>query len=490
MLKNAQADRTAPAAVQQPDLCILGGGPAGIQLATDAAACGKRVVLIEKHRLGGVSATTGTVPARTLSATAEVAATFRGAAPYGIGAFEPAVDWARVAARTREAIAAHAHDVAPERFAGLGIRIIDAVGRFVDPTTIAAGEHRIAARHTVVATGSSILVPAIEGLAQVPYLTTDSIFAVDRPIDHLIVVGAGAVGTELAQAYRRLGARVTLLDQGIVLGRFDVELTGAVKARLEAEGVVIHESARIENVSSAAGRIRVTALVATGPAANTTLRIDGSHLLIACGRKPNINDIGLDLARVTTTADGVKVDSRLRTTNPAVFAIGDVTGHPYSVQRAESQARLLTSSLLLGHAASTDERVVPMAVYTDPEIAVVGLSEAEARRGHGRVEVHRTTMRDNVRAMAGRAATGHLKVITDSAGRILGCGIVGRSAAELIEVWSLAISRGLSLPDMARAIAPHPTLAESSRRVALLRPAEMARMAGSGLWRRIRARLG
>lgn len=466
------------------DLCIIGAGPAGIALAANAAACGQSVVLVEKHRMGGTSLNYGTVPSMALAAAGETAAAFRGSGAHGIKPLEPTVEWAHVGARIRDAVAGMAPNFSAERLGGLGVRVIHAAGRFADQKTLMAGEHRVEARRYVVATGSSPLLPNIRGVKDVAVFTTDTIFENREPVDHLIIIGAGASGTQLAQAFRRLGSRVTLIDQSQMLGRFDHELADVVRIALTAEGVVIYENARVDAVAGVGSRIAVEGLFNGEPA-----RVEGSHVLIACGRRPAVADLGLDLAKVAVTAEGIKTDGRLRSTNRRVYAIGDATGHPQSVQRAEYHARLLSASLVLGKPRKLNANGVPIALYTDPELAMVGLTEAQSRKAFGRVEVHRFPMRENVRAMSMRAQLGHVKVTTDRRGRILGAGIAAKSAAELIQVWALAISKGLTLDDMSGWIAPHPTLGEINRNAAVHRYAEMTRFAAQRAWGRVLARL-
>jgi len=479
-------DETAPdGEYLKPAFCVLGAGPAGLAFAIAAASCGEQVVLIEKHKPGGTSLSYGTVPAAALAAAAEAAAGFRSAAGFGIAAFEPVVDWPKVAARTRETIAALAPNASAERLSGLGVRVIAAAGRFIDHKTLAAGEHRIEARRFVIATGTSPAMPEIKGLRELPVFTTETIFDNREPIDHLVVIGGGPAGCQLAQAHRRLGARVTVIEQGRILARFDPELTEVVRNGLTTDGIKIHENARVEAVAGAPRRIEVQGLIDGKPA-----RIECSHVLIACGRKPVIADIGLDLGKVAVTSDGVKVDRRLRTSNRRIYAIGDVTGHPHSNQRAEYHARQLATALALGRTAPVDSRTIPVAIYTDPELAQVGLTEAEARKLYGRIEVHRFPLRENVRAVASRRTDGHIKVTADRSGRILGVGIACRSAAELIDVWSLAISKRMTLADMAGWLAPHPTLGEVNRKAATHRPTTISRYSASRAWGKLLARLG
>lgn len=467
------------------DLCILGGGPAGIALAANVAACGQKVVLIEKNRLGGCSQTYGTVPAASLLASAEASAVLRRAASFALDVRETSVDWLRLAARLRSSIAAMAPNVSPERLSGLGVTVIQAAGRFVGPRAVHAGEHRIEARRFVIATGSAPIVPDIKGIGETPVMSTDTVFENREPIDHLVVIGAGAAGTTLAQCYRRLGARVTLIDQSAMLSRFDPELAGVVRDGLAAEGVVIHESARIDAISGARRRLMVDGLYG-----GTRARIECTHVLIACGRRPIVNDLGLDLAKVTSTPVGIAVNAGLCTSNRRVYAIGDVTGHPYSVQRGEYHARQLAAAFITGRRIAETASLVPVALYTDPGLATVGLSEADARKVHGRIEVHRFAMRENVRALATGSSAGHIKVTTDRSGRILGAGVAAHAAAELIDVWSLAISRKMTLADMAGLYAPHPSFGEINRKAAVHRYAELAGHAAGRAWGRLLERLG
>lgn len=489
MLKPSPPDEngrnTTDTDLLKPDFCVLGGGPAGLAFATTAAACGEDVVLVEKHKLGGVSLAYGAVPFATLAAAAQTAANFRSAAALGIAPLEPAVDFDAIAARIRTTVDGLSADVTQERLTGLGIRVVTAAGRFTGPRVLLAGQHRIEARRFVVATGSSPVMPDIKGLAEVPAFTTDTIFANRERIDHLVVIGGGGAGCQLAQAHRRLGARVTLIEQAEVLARFDRELSGVVREGLRMEGVAIHENARVEAIGGTARRIEIRALFDGQPA-----RFECSHVLIACGRKPIVADIGLEAAKVTIVSDGIKTNSRLRTSNRRIYAIGDVTGHPHSHHRAEYHARQLAARLALGQRTPIDPRVIPIAIFTDPEIAQVGLTEAEARKSYGRIEVHRFPLRDNVRAVATRRHGGHIKVIADRSGRILGGGIACRSAGELIDIWSLAISKGLTLSDMGQWIAPHPTLGEANRKVVMHRTMSVARFAAARLWGKLRARLG
>lgn len=442
----------------EADVCILGAGPGGIALAIALSAYGQSVVLVEKHLMGGTSLNYGAVPAAALQAAAARAHAIRTASGFGIRPHEPVVDRSALAASIGEAIAAEAPNAAAERLTGLGVQVIHGVGRFADPRTVAAGPHRILARRFVIATGSAGVLPEIEGLANVAYFTTETIYANREPIDHLIVVGGGASGVEIAQAQRRLGARVTLVEKDAVLKRYDPELSAVVAGRLKAEGVVLVEGASARAVAGAAGRLTLEA-TADGQA----LRFEGSHVLIACGRRPAIGDLGLKDARIAHSDEGIKVNSWFATSNRRVFAIGDATGLPSSTNRAQYHAALLQRTLLFRQSPRVQAELIPYVLHTDPELATVGLTEAEALARKLPIQVLRWPVRENVRAIATRATEGHIKVIAERGGRILGAAIAAPQAGELIQVWALALQRGMTVEDMSGWIAPYPSLGELAR---------------------------
>lgn len=469
----------------EADFCILGAGPGGIALAIAAAGYGQSVVLVEKHKMGGTALNYGALPAVALAAAAGRAQAFRSAQPFGIQAIEPVIDRAAVAAHIREVIESGTPNAAAERLTGLGVQVVTAAGRFTDTKTVVAGQHSIVARRYVIATGSTPRIPEIKGLDGVTYFTTETIYGYREPIDHLIVVGAGAAGVELAQAHRRLGARVTVIEKAAALGRFDPELTAVVRDRLRVEGVVIMEATEAVAVSAASGRVRVDGVGGEGEA-----RVEGSHLLIACGRRPAIADLGLAEGKIAASEDGIKVNRRLRTSNRRVYALGDVTGLPYSTHRAEYHASLLARTLLFRQAGRVEPHLIPTAVHTDPQLACVGLSEAEARGKSSAIQVLRWPVRENTCALALRATEGHIKIIADRGGRILGAVIVAKSAGELIQVWALAVARGLSLDDMTAFISPSPSLGGISQAAVANRSAAKSGNAVSRRWVKILAKMG
>jgi pyruvate/2-oxoglutarate dehydrogenase complex dihydrolipoamide dehydrogenase (E3) component len=430
-------------------------------VAAAAAQTGARVVLIEKHKMGGDCLNYGCVPSKALIAAARRAHTMRSSGAFGIRPVEPVIDHAAVHDHVQGVIAAIAPNDSVERFTGLGVQVIQSAARFLDSATVMAGDTRIVARRFVVATGSSPAIPPIPGLDQVPYLTNETIFANQQPLPRLVVIGGGPIGLELAQAHRRLGSQVTVIEGARALGKDDPELTSVVLSHVRAEGVVIREGAVVERVSGGPGRIQVD--IAEGGSKST---VEGTHVLVAAGRKANVADLGLDAAGIKYDRRGIEVDAGLTTSNRRVYAIGDVIGGYQFTHVANYHAGIVFRRALLRLPAKVSTRHIPWVTYTDPEIANVGLSEEAARKLYGRINVYRWPYHENDRAQAERATEGFIKVIADRKNRILGCAIVGKQAGELIQMWSLAISKGMSLSDMTQWISPYPTLSEISKRAA------------------------
>ncbi|KWT71025.1 Mercuric ion reductase [Hyphomicrobium sulfonivorans] len=443
------------------DIGVIGAGPAGLAVATSAAALGRTVVLVEGQRFGGQALNSGCIPRRALAASAARAHAIRTAGMVGITGAEPVVDMRAVHAYISSASGKVAPNFAPERFAGLGVRVIQASGRFIDRRTLLAGEYRIKARRFVIATGTTPSMPEISGLQSTPYFTTDSILENIIPVHSLIVIGGSAAGLEIAQAYSRLGANVIVLNRSAILPEEDGELTQTVFERLAEEGIGVHQNANVDAVEGDLGRVRVKVSVN-----GEQHVVEGSHLLIAAERKPAIDNLGLDVARIRHDANGLQLNSGLRTSNRRVFAVGAVTGSPLHAHTAEHHAAVVISRALMAVPASVDTSLLARAVFTEPEFAYVGLTEDEAKKRNRKIHVLRWPYRENERAQAEGIAAGHVKVVTTTTGRILGAGIAGASAGELIQPWALAIARGLDMKAMVRWNLPSPTLGEINKRVA------------------------
>jgi pyruvate/2-oxoglutarate dehydrogenase complex dihydrolipoamide dehydrogenase (E3) component len=445
----------------EPDLCIIGAGAAGLSVAAGASQMGAPTVLIEAGRMGGDCLNSGCVPSKALLAAAHAADAVRHGARFGVDGHEPAIDFTRVHDHVHETIAAIAPVDSQERFEGLGVTVIRARAQFTGPRELTAGETVVRARRFVIATGSVPMVPPIPGLAEVPFATNETIFERTAAPAHLLVIGGGPIGCELAQAHRRLGAAVTVLDLGPILPKDDPELAEVVRARLLSEGVALHERVKIETVEAAGNGIALRF-----EAEGESRRVEGSDLLVAAGRAPVVDDLGLEQAGVEHDRKGIKVDARLRTTNQRIFAIGDVAGGPQFTHIGSYHAGIVIRNALFRLPAKVDYSALPWVTYTDPELAHVGRTEADARAAGETIEVLRMPFADNDRARAERATEGLIKVVLGSRGRILGASVVGAHAGELILPWGLAISQQLKIGALANVIAPYPTRGEISKRVA------------------------
>lgn len=446
-----------------PDICVIGAGSGGLSVAAAAAAFGVPVVLIERGKMGGDCLNYGCVPSKALIAAGKQAHLMGNGAAFGIAPAEAEVNFRQVMQHVEATIAAIAPNDSVERFTALGVQVIQEEARFKDARTVTAGDYEIRARRFVIATGSSPLVPPIPGLEDVPFLTNETIFSQTRRPSHLIIIGGGPIGMELAQAHRRLGCKVTVVEALSALGKDDPELTAFALARIREEGVTVLEHTRVTQVSKR-GRTGVRVQIEDADGAHT---IDGSHLLIAAGRTPNIDALDLDRAGITHDRRGITVSDKLRTKNRRVYAIGDVAGGLQFTHVAGYHAGLVLRALLFRLNARENRTIIPWATYTDPEIAHVGLSEEEARKHHRRISTLRWPYSENDRAQTERKTEGLIKLVTDRKGRILGASIAGANASEMISFWALAISQKLGVRDVAGYIAPYPTMTEIGKRAAI-----------------------
>jgi pyruvate/2-oxoglutarate dehydrogenase complex dihydrolipoamide dehydrogenase (E3) component len=444
------------------DLCVIGAGSGGLSVAAGASQLGQKVVLFERARMGGDCLNYGCVPSKATIAAARAAVALREAARFGVNGGAPEIDYRAVRGHVRGVIAAIAPNDSVERFTGLGVRVVLDEARFAGRDEVIGGDLRVRARRFVIATGSSAAVPPIPGLKKTPYLTNETVLDLDRAPAHLIVIGGGPIGCELAQAHRRLGARVTVLELAAILPKDDPELVDFVRRRMHADGVDIREGVKIRRVEGRDGA--VAAIVESNDGEQ---RIDGSHLLVATGRKASVDGLNLEAAGVGYTPKGIQVDARLRTSNRRIYAIGDCIGGYQFTHMAGYHAGIVIRNALFRWPAKVDHSAVPWVTYTEPELANVGLTEAEGKTRLGDdLRLARWPFHENDRAQAERDTHGLIKVVADRRGRIHGAGIVGPHAGELLLPWSLAIAKKLNLRDMAGLIAPYPTLSEVSKRVA------------------------
>ena len=445
----------------KPDICVLGAGAAGLSIAAGAAQMGAQTVLLEPGKMGGDCLNYGCVPSKALLVAAKAAKIDAFATRLGVRYPRPEIDFQAVHDHVHQVIAAIAPQDSVERFEGLGVRVIPARGRFLGPREVEAGEFRIRARRFVVATGSRPFVPPIPGLETTAYLTNETVFDLTERPEHLIVIGGGPIGCELGQAFRLLGSRVTILEMATILPKDDPELVDILRTRLRGDGVEILEGTKAVEIGVAGQGVEVT-LEHDG--ARQT--IAGTALLVAAGRSAVVEGLGLEAAGIAYDGAGLKVDSRLRTTNKRVFAAGDVSGDYQFTHMAGYHAGIVLKNALFRLPAKVDRRAVPWVTYTDPELAHVGLTEETARRTQGHIRILRWPFSENDRAQAERKTDGVIKVTATPAGKVLGASILGPQAGELIQIWVLAVSQGIKMSALAGMIAPYPTLGEVGKRAA------------------------
>ncbi|WP_298802771.1 FAD-dependent oxidoreductase [uncultured Lentibacter sp.] len=431
------------------DLLVIGGGSGGLSVAAGASQMGARVVLLEGHKMGGDCLNYGCVPSKALLSQAKAA--------HAKG--QPT---AKTYLAAQDHVRAVIDSIAPhdsvERFEALGVRVIEAYGEFVSPEIVRAGDYEIKARRIVIATGSSPLVPPIPGLESVPYDTNETLFQrAERPA-HLLIIGGGPIGLEMAQAHRRLGSEVTVIEGATALGKDDPEAAGVVLESLRAEGITLAENALAAEIRGTAGAIEIET--------KDGRIFKGTHLLVAVGRKANTDRLNLEAAGIKTTRGGIKVGADLKTSNRRVYAIGDVAGGLQFTHVAGYHAGVVIRSALFGLPAKAEERHIPRATYTSPELAQAGLTEAEARAAHGRkLEVVRFEFAGNDRAITEGKTEGFVKVMVVK-GRPVGATIVGHQAGELISTWALALANNMKMSQIAAMVAPYPTIAEINKRIA------------------------
>ncbi|MBM3521075.1 MAG: FAD-binding protein [Alphaproteobacteria bacterium] len=447
------------------DLAVIGGGSAGLSIAAAAAQVGQSVVLFEKDRMGGDCLNRGCVSSKTLLAVAKRSHEIRRSAALGLQSTLGAVDSGAIDARIQSVIhALEPHD-SEERFEGLGVKVVRHEARFIGPDQIEAGGEVFRARRYVIAAGAKPAIPEIAGLVETPYLTYETFFAPFVLPRRLIIIGAGFIGVEFAQACRRLGSDVTLIDVRAPLAGADPELSDIIIGKLTSEGVRFVAPAKPTLVRATPQGIAV--------AIEGMDEILGSHLLIATGRRPNLNGLSLDTAGVRATPQGIVTDRHLRTSNRRIYAIGDVAGQGQFTHLAARHATLVFRHAFLGLGMSTAP--TPRVLYTDPELAEAGLNEKEARAQFGdNIVVHKRAFSDIDRAVIDGTTDGMIKLIVTRRGRILGVAIAGASAGELIQPWLVAMANGLTIGSMARPILPYPTLGEIGRKLAIDHYAHLA----------------
>ncbi|HVF65694.1 MAG TPA: FAD-dependent oxidoreductase [Casimicrobiaceae bacterium] len=443
------------------DIAVIGGGAGGLVVAAGGASLGAKVALIERDKLGGDCLWHGCVPSKTLLKSARIAHQMRHADRWAVGAARPAIDLAQVMDRVAGVIRGIEPNDSPERFRGLGVDVIFGEARFASQHALQVDGRTIRAKAFVIATGSRPAIPPVPGIDRVPYLTNETVFALRERVPHLIVVGGGPIGSELAQAFRRLDSQVTVLDMAPgILPREDRDLAQIVHRTLAAEGIRYQLGISIASVDGKAGDVRV---MITKDGAPST--IVGTHLLIAAGRKANIENLGLEAAGVRIE-QGRIVHEDLVTTNPRVYVIGDAAGGHQFTHVAEHHAGIILRRAIFRMKWVKPSTVVPWCTFTDPELARVGLSETEAKQQGVDHRVYRFALDEIDRARTEGETEGLAKLITSTSGRLLGAGIVAPHAGELIPECVMAMNQKLKAADVSDSIHAYPTFAMITRRAA------------------------
>lgn len=444
----------------QADLAIIGAGSGGLTVAAVAAQLGLRVTLIEKNKMGGDCLNTGCVPSKALLAAAHCAQTVRQAAVFGIQVDTPQVDFQRVHDYIQDVIRRLAPHDSKERFEALGVRVMLGQATFEDANTLRVNGERIRARYTVIATGATARVLPIPGLEAVPYLTNETLFTLTEKPAHLIVIGGGPIGCEVAQAYAALGAKVTLLEKMEILPQDDRDLVGMLRASLKQSGVELREGCNITRVAQRPEGIGI--FLQDGA---REVELIGSHLLLAVGRVPQVGGLSLEKAGVVATPRGIQVDARLRTTCSHIYALGDVIQQYPFTHAASYQAGIVIRNIVFRLPARVQYHAMPWVTYTDPELAQVGLTEAKAHAQGLDYRALQVPFSDNDRAQAEHQTQGALKVILDRRSRVLGASVLGARAGELLLPWILAVQKKIKFKDLAALVVPYPTFSEIHKKL-------------------------
>ena len=441
------------------DLVIIGGGSAGITAAEFAAKLGVNTAVIEKDRIGGDCTWTGCIPSKTLIETANLVQTYREAEHFGLQVESPKISFPSVLERINRVVEDIYREESPDVLEELGVDVYHGEARFLDPHTVLLDEMKIRSKFFILSTGAHAWIPPILGLKKVDYLTYEGVWTLEELPERILILGGGAVGVEFSQAFQRLGSQVTLLDAGdrLIKGA-DPKASEALKNILESEGVRVHSQTLADRAWQNAEGIHVQA----GGKEYTA-----DQLLLSVGRRPNVQGLDLEKAEVDYDLGGIKVDQNMQTSAPNIYAAGDCTGGPQFTHVASWQAFNAVRNALLPGSAETVIEHPPWTLFTDPEIAQVGLTSDQARDKFGEdVQIRSWPMIKVDRAHTAGAKEGFVQVIFRESGQVLGATVVGRRAGELIHEWVLAITHDLKVGDIAYALHSYPSYAMANMQTA------------------------
>jgi pyruvate/2-oxoglutarate dehydrogenase complex dihydrolipoamide dehydrogenase (E3) component len=446
------------------DIGVIGGGAAGLTVASGAAQLGARTLLVEKEpQLGGDCLHFGCVPSKTLIYSARVYHLMKNSSTYGLPPVDPPpVDFRQVAAHITQVIAQIQKHDSEERFCKLGVRVEFGAARFADEHAIDLDGRRFSAKNWVVATGSAPAAPPIAGLDETPIITNKEIFSLERLPASMIFLGGGPIGIEMAQAFNRLGSRVAVVDrEQQILGKEDQDMADIVMAKMAAEGVEFHLGAAIEAVRSQ-GQAREVVITSAGGAREI---LEAEAIVVAMGRKANTGELGLEAAGVAIGRAGIEVDQRLRTSQKHIYAAGDVNGGFQFTHAAGYEGGIVVSNAIFRLPRKVDYTHLPWCTYSDPELASIGLNEKRAGEAGLETAVWTEAFADNDRSRAEGAREGVIKLVLDAKEKPLGVQIAGPHAGELINEWVAVMNGGVKLSTIAGAIHPYPTIGEINKKV-------------------------
>ncbi|MEM1390701.1 MAG: FAD-dependent oxidoreductase [Pseudomonadota bacterium] len=444
------------------DLIVIGGGSGGLSAAAGAAMLGLSVILYEKAEMGGDCLNYGCVPSKALLSASKYAQSVRESAKFGVTSGDPKIDWEGVKAHVRKAIDTIAPVDSQERFEGLGVTVIREHAKFKDKKTVISATTEATARRIIVSTGSQAFIPPIPGLSETPYITNETVFSLPEQPDHLVILGGGPIGMEMAQAFHRLGSKVTVIEMGRAMANADADHAKIAVNAIRQEGVDVLEGHKAVQVSGAAGSITVETESEDGKQA-----ITGSHLLVAVGRRAVLDGLDLDQAGVISDARGIQVSDKLRSvSNPRVWALGDVAGMGQFTHLAGWHASVFTRRAFFKQGSKASDLPLPAVTYVSPEVAQVGMTEAEARAEYGdSVSTSSFPFHDNDRAIAEGKILGEAKLIIRK-GKLLGASVVGEGAGDIIQIVGYGMSNKLGVQSLTNFISPYPTRAEVVKRAA------------------------
>ncbi|WOR15941.1 FAD-dependent oxidoreductase [Hyphomonas sp. FCG-A18] len=444
------------------DLIVIGAGSAGLSAAAGAAMLGLNVILYEKAEMGGDCLNYGCVPSKALLTTAKYAQTARESAKFGVTSGEPVVDWEGVKAHVQKAIDTIAPVDSQERFEGLGVTVIREHAKFKDAKTIVSETTEATARRIIISTGSTAFIPPIPGLSETPFITNETVFSLPEQPKHLIILGGGPIGMEMAQAFNRLGTKVTVIEMGRAMGQADADHAKIAVDAIREEGVSVLEGHKAVQVSGSEGAVTVETESEDG-----NQSVTGGHLLVAVGRRAVMDGLELEAGNVAYDRSGVQVSQKLRSvSNPRVWALGDVAGKGQFTHLAGWHASVFTRRAFFKQGSKADDLPLPAVTYVAPEVAQVGLTEAEAREQYGEsVSVSTFPFHENDRAIAEGKTLGEAKLVIRK-GKILGASIVGEGAGDIIQLVGYGMSNKLGVQSLTNFISPYPTRAEIVKRAA------------------------